>query len=105
MKDNLSTILERLWVPFDGTPTQRRQGRRVYSMIGGKRRPFTGIVYGQDVLKPLEEGSSSSVSLGASLPSPGEMIHREETEEIEKQILERVKKSPPVTDEGYRIEI
>jgi hypothetical protein len=101
MKDNLSEILDRLWVPFDGSPVQRCQGRRVYSMAGGKRRPFAGVVYGSDVLKPLEEGSSSSVNLGASLPSPGEMVHREQVEEIEKEILKNKDKFPlPKKDDG-----
>lgn len=88
MKDNLSIILKKLWVPFDGAPVQHRQGRRVISMAGGKRRIFAPTVRGEDFMQGGPMDSSGAVSLGRDLPSPSEMVKREEQEKI----LEKAKK-------------
>lgn len=92
--DNSEIFLKNLWVPFDGPVPTQRQGRRVISMIGGKPRIFSGVVYGSDVLKPLGESSLSSISLGKPLPSCTEMLRREQEQKILQEAEDHPEKIP-----------
>ncbi len=102
VKDNSEIFLKKPYQPFDPVSMQRRPGRRVISPgLGGRRKPFTGVIRGQDVLKPVASDSSGAIHLGTSLPSPAEMVRRERMEEMTDRFLEEAKKHPqkPVDDE------
>jgi len=92
MKNNLSTILERLWMPFDGHPVDRRPGRRIIDggILQSRPRQFARTVSGPDLLRTGESEHFSAIALGRDLPSPGEMVRREE----QKKLLEDMKKHP-----------
>ena len=89
MKDNLSTILGKLYTPVDFKPMQqRRQGRRLISPgLGGKPRTFAKVVRGRDLFEAKSLGDHSAIDLGKDLPSPEEMVFRDEIEKLQKNFL------------------
>jgi hypothetical protein len=101
MKDNSIIFLKRLYRPFDRTTVQHRTGRRMISMIGGRKpRVFAGVVRG-DRSEPGIFKSLPGVSLGASLPSPAEMNRREQAEALQKEFSKSKDKFPiPKKDDG-----
>jgi hypothetical protein len=70
--------------------------RRMISLgVGGRPRKFAGVIYGRDVASAGGRVfDSSSVSLGRDLPSPAEMVQREDVAEKKKDFLKNKDKFP-----------
>ena len=107
MKDNLSTILERLWMPFDGHPVDRRPGRRIIDggILHSRPRRFAGTVSGPDLLRSGDSEHFSAIALGRDLPSPAEMIRREQREKILEEAKKHPESIPTPGREGTRTKI